>query len=243
MLTEVHLPSGKSIEDVEDLGVAIRAFGHNRRHVGLLIQVEGEGVRLCHLARHKHLRDDRNVSGYSWLQSPLSREERRNVLFFVDGIMRVNKNEGIPYAPGYSGAYFDARTYRYFRNIAGDGLTCATFIIAIFEHLKLPLLQCDTWEFRDGDAVIMQGIISDIESGSQHVAGIEDHITAIRSQPADVRYRPEEVAAGVASTDAPLDFLTAANRGEHIANSIGFLVAKPPQPTASADLPETPASS
>jgi len=107
------------------------------------------------------------------------------------------------YSPFYEGIYFDRTTLRYTKAVPGEGLTCATLIMAVFDALGLALFDVETWPGRDDDADWQRSIIHVVKSPP---AATSEHINAIRGRPRRARCRPEEVAGSVAESARPVPF-------------------------------------
>jgi hypothetical protein len=66
----------------------------------------------------------------------------------------------------YQGIYFDTTTYNYIRTAAGEGLTCATFILAVMNSVGIKLLEDETWPVREEDKEWIEQIVGTLaESG------------------------------------------------------------------------------
>jgi hypothetical protein len=221
MFPDIHVPGGRSPNEAKELAAAFKVIGPDRSHVGLLYQLPNEKVRFCHLADHHALENEEPNETYSWLQSALGDEARKSLAMTVDGIVRENGADQIPYSPHYEGKYFDEETLSYIPGTPSKGLTCATFIMAIFQYLGLPLLRDEEWKHRSGDNEWVEWIAGYLEHKSQNDTdqALLKSAQAIRSKPLVARFRPEEVAAGVSCTDAPLGFESAVQVGEFIVAS------------------------
>jgi hypothetical protein len=97
----------------------------------------------------------------------------------------------------------------------GLGLTCSTFVLAVFESVYLPLIDFATWEPRAEDDARHAQLLADMETGfPQH--GIPpaepEHIAAVAAELPCIRVRPEEVAAAGMS-DARMVAFRQAERG------------------------------
>lgn len=220
MRVELHSPSDKAFEAVEHLGAVISEPQPGQRHIGILFKLENGPATVCDLAWHKIVRAEPPSPSDFWLQSSLDETNRRVVASAVAGSVAVQKPP-ISYSPLYNGMSFEAGTLKYEGNAAGEGLTCATFVLAIFESLGFPLLVRDTWQQRPSDLNWQESIVVRLEEWAQHhQIDIDDHLAAIRSAPKSMRYRPEEVAAGVADFDSPLDFAAAQSIGGDIVRAM-----------------------
>ena len=207
---------------VEDVGVAIKQIEPDQRHIGLLYKIDGGSLTFCHLAFHHDLRVEAANATYGWLQSGLEDSERRLVASAVAAVVRENPTNEMAYSPNYQATNapaFDNQTFQYIRGQIGDGLTCATLVLAVFESCGFELLLKSTWELRDDDEEFREKVIAALARQPQDASTVA-HIQAIRASPLQVRYRPEEVAAGVGCSDAPLSFARAVEVGRSIIEAI-----------------------
>lgn len=200
----VQSQANKPFDPHELLGVAISSIHQNQRHVGLIYSDDNNQPQLCHLAWHHKLKDEPLPPQYLWGVSGLDQFNKPFMAAYVS-LLKQNSTPvpyGIDYAD-YSGLYFDDQG-NYIEQPIGRGLTCATFILAVFNRKGFNLLQTATWPQRQDDVNWQNQIISTLsnQATSEHVEAMKQNIGAIR-------FRPEEVAAGVISEDIPLDFTSA----------------------------------
>jgi hypothetical protein len=93
----------------------------------------------------------------------------------------------------------------------GDtGLTCSTFIQAIFDWARIPLLDEATWEVRDADRVAQQALLEYLRRNKDATA---DYLVAIEREVGCMRVRAEEVAASSAISEQPVSFRVASAEG------------------------------
>ena len=155
---------------------------------------------------------------YRWIQSGLKADTRRSIAIAIARLARRKPTRPIPYSTDYDdGVYFEPGTLRYLRNAPGEGLTCATFVLAVFEAFGIRLLDLSTWPSnRPVDKAWRANILGTLRSRPEGDPNIERHIAAIESNDIVVRYRPEEVASGVGSSTPPLTFEVASVSGRKI---------------------------
>jgi len=170
-----------------------------QRHVGLIYRIDDSGPQFCHLAWHFILKDEPLPEEYYWGPSGL---DEINKPFMAAYIALLKQNaKSIPYGISYTGIYFDDQG-QYIVHPIGYGLTCATFILAVFERNGFNLLQTKYWPSRPEDSVWQEQILNDL----QDRGASSEHVEAARKEIGAARYRPEEVAAGVISDEAPLSY-------------------------------------
>lgn len=171
-----------------------------QKHIALLYR-ETDGTNwLLHLGWHHLLYHEPWTTDYHWIPfQQLDSELLDGLVDLAVIVARRPANRTIPYS-----AVFEPRQYfdhlgDYIVQADGDGLTCATFLLALFRRWGLPLIDENTWpEGRSGDAGWVLRIIRNLYKWSQsHKISIPlPHFFAqLRQRWVLRRYRPEEVCA------------------------------------------------
>jgi hypothetical protein len=195
------------------LAVALRYIvEHRQSHVGLLFRPEGEELSLFHLKFHHELVNEVPDFSYSWIPTQL---DDPLITAFVEWLATLrdrNKQGLVPFSIQYCGNYFD-KNGDYVQSALGSGLTCATFVLAVFADFALPLIDLATWRkvasLKDKS---WQKRILDILEGHAPKEHVEKQRPLIGSA---ARYRPEEVGgafglfAGNAVTQKQVDGVSA----------------------------------
>jgi hypothetical protein len=213
--------------DIPHIGIAIHG-DLNQRHVGILFRTnQNEEPKLLHLAFHLRLRCDA-PSEYSsqnyWLHcSGFSNEEQLQLAVWCKNIFAANKNK-IPYGLAYSSMGFFDQNGTFIHSSYGCGLTCATFVMALFEDFGLPIIDITSWKTRADDAEWQKHIVDAIkEDHNKHPdfysnTHIENQILNIGIA---LRFRPEEVAASVnIYKDQPITFQVAEPLGKDLVTKL-----------------------
>lgn len=118
----------------------------------------------------------------------------------------------LPYGLRFGTSSFDDSG----RFVAGPnetGLTCATFVIAIFEWAGVPLIDISTWQARAEDEQAQRALV-EVLRGSRDAT--PEHIVAVEREIGCIRVRPEEVAASSTLPERPLNFADAARIGAEV---------------------------
>jgi hypothetical protein len=86
----------------------------------------------------------------------------------------------------------------------GRGLSCATFVLAVFASLGIDILDLKTWKVREDDSVWQKQIV---DIGRKMRPTAEDHWDyLITKELGCIRYRPQEVAVGATADEFPACF-------------------------------------
>jgi hypothetical protein len=205
----VNDPKDRHFNEVEDLGVAIRTIqGERQLHIGLLYRIEDQDALLLNLRHHLDLKNEAPSEQYRWLQVDLDEINRRTLVALCRLI--ANKSKNIPFGFTYNGLYF-SHSGDYITRDLGHGLTCATFVMAVFATYSIPVLRVEEWQHRPQDAMWQAGQVRFIQDrhGQFIAAAVADHI-------GNPRFLPEHVTAGSVSAKRPLGFKQAEGLGQRI---------------------------
>jgi hypothetical protein len=217
---KINDPSLVPFDALGYLGVVIKRVGDEQQHIGILYRLDDAVAMMYHLGWHYDLRHHTPSADYYWLESSLDEDTRRVTAIGIQSAIERGKPK-IRYSPNYDGVYFEANTLKYVRDEPGDGLTCATFVLATFGAFGLQILDTSSWAERTEDQAWKNHIVGQLELKiDQYGDDLKYHIDVIRKSPWSPRFRPEEVAAGVADPDAPLSFAHAEAQGKMIAQAI-----------------------
>jgi len=183
------------VEAVNWLCVAIKETDRatEQRHTGLYYKLSPtEPTQLCHLAWHFRLTNEvANDANYIWIESDLNETVKKQIVAYIDNILEAGTNTPIPYSFNDFNGSFDPNTGAFIKTAAGEGLTCATFILAIFQTMQRPLVQEATWNNRPQDIQWQARMVNLLTQHGAHPT----HVTALQTSIGAIRFRPEEVAA------------------------------------------------
>ena len=204
-----HVLQESTIDNVPRIAAVISG-NEDQRHVGVLYRRGDDPLRKLHLGFHHFLLDEevsvKSANGLSlWVGCDDLDDSEANV--FATWLAKIfEKNrKTIPYGINYwKGPHFDPADGKYVQSKEGFGLTCATFVIALFEVFGYEIIDIETWPSRDDDNEFHERIIEmlrnpqqvrnvDIDS-SEHQAHIQAQISGMGIAP---RFRPEEVASSI----------------------------------------------
>jgi len=210
-------PNKKSFDLVDDVGIVIRVLGTERQvHIGMLYRIGAASSCVLSLRDHLDLRNEPPSDGYCWMQIQLDEINRRLLASLCAVIAR--KSQAVPYGFSYNGVYF-SQTGDYLPRDLGHGLTCATFVIALFETYSIPVLLKSEWGPADlEDQGWQSRRVQQI--GMNRGKFIAD---AIREYVGHPRYKPEHVAVGAVDQNRPLGLTKATKMGKRILRDLGRL--------------------
>jgi hypothetical protein len=204
----INDPKEHHFNEVNDLGIALRTFrGEAQIHVGLLYKIDDGAALMLHLRWHFDVKNEAPKDEYRWIQIDIDEINRRTLA----GLCRLiaNRADKIPYGLNYNGLYFSA-TGEYLTHALGEGLTCATFVMAVFATYKIPILKLAEWGIRPDDIAWQFGQVRRMQQTFPLVAAAMGNFVG---QP---RFRPPEVSAGAISAKRPLGSKDAERLGRRI---------------------------
>lgn len=175
------------------IAISDGAFGS---HLGIAYRLGDDKPVLLHLAFHKLLAQLAYPSVDPWLVYVMALEPSlaSQLVGILDAMFSRYQgatNGGIEYGinlyDSLRSISFDAE-YRPFGE--SDGLTCASFVAAIFEAMHIPLVDIATWEVDALNKVWGEAVICYL-----HAFGADsEHIDAVQKNNNGLRLRPDEVA-------------------------------------------------
>jgi hypothetical protein len=197
------------------------AFGgqQTQTHIGIFYAGSSASLKMLHLAFHNRLANDEpDAKRFCWAEcNGLDEEERLQMAIFCESISRVNGNR-IPYGITFDPDHYFETSGGFLPSKRSFGLTCATFVIAIFHHFAFKIIDLCSWQPRDDDQTWQESILNDLEQNKVKLEVDDDYIRRQReSIGLACRYKPEEVAAcAILYTDQPISFQSACITGKAI---------------------------
>lgn len=186
----------RPIDATQFLAVAIGETDVDQRHIGILHRTKDKPPKLLHLEWHCRLKNDSAIPEKLtiWVAAAVPSRRQRQVATYCRRIWQMNAKGGVPYGFSPPNESFDPETATFLKGPTQFGLTCASFVLAVFHAAGVPLIEYTTWPAdRPGDREWQEKILTYLEHRAE-----PEHINHVRSEIGAVRFRPEEVAASVA---------------------------------------------
>src|SRR5262249_3545344 len=153
-----HSSAERQYNELSTVGIAIR--GQGQLHIGVLHRIDDD-VQLCHLRFHHDLVREPPEEGYYWEDCQIfcgGVDRTANGRFFAISVAETANDPNIPYGFAFEENCFgNDGTYHAMK--IGQGLTCATFIIALFHCAGYPIVKLDTWKRRSEDSTFQNDIL------------------------------------------------------------------------------------
>jgi hypothetical protein len=181
----------------------------NGTHTGILYRSSGV-LFIMDLQWHEMLRCEPCHKPHHFVVPVLEEEEIDGIVGMCRLIHRrhnVEQRYRIPYAfqPG-NNTRFNLQTGEL---MLGDGLglSCSTFVLAVFESVGVSLVDFNGWPQRSGDNERHEILLKDMRSGiPKHSIppAAPEHVAKVEASLPCIRVRPEEVAAAGLFDDLPV---------------------------------------
>ena len=205
---EARFESERTFTAADTIGVVICRTDQGNLHAGMLYVDENDIECVLHLGWEDYLGTDwGSKSGLShqlWASPPIDETRLDSIAGLCQLILeRHKKDRKFPYALQFLGSHFSEDG----RLVVGDGargLTCATFILAVFRSFGIDLIDEESWECRrEEDLKFLLWLSSR--------PGIAlDHFSILRSEvnKGAKRIQPHEVlqACTQGEDELPVDF-------------------------------------
>lgn len=210
---DFQLGSDFGYDNAGDVGIALRRVADTQNHIGIIYRTSPNEVRFCHLAWHHELRDEIARDDYFWCDCMWVENDDITGRIIAAKMTSISRNKGIiPY-----GIYFEPPTFSSdgkFLGFSGQGmgLTCATFVVAVFHSMAIFIIKEDTWPDRTDDIAWQESIIRTLENSGADMR----HVSSARSHIGAARFRPEEIAAAAVDKNTPLEFSDAHQKAQRI---------------------------
>jgi hypothetical protein len=200
----ISLQDDPGCPTVAEIGVAIKSVGGNQRHIGLIYRSATGEPYLAHLAWHLDFRNEPYPGGYFCGSSCLDEVSQQVFSAWLETFCaRVQK---ISYGINSAGVILDSELLTFDPVPFGKGLTCATFVLALFERMGYQLLDAGEWATQPEDQAWQLSII---EALGRNPDESKERLEAMATDVGCFRFRPEQVAAGVLRAPPSLGYKSA----------------------------------
>lgn len=200
-MERVHAQDADDIQHAAiAIGIPDKARPH-QLHTGVVYRLNRDRVQMLHLQFHHALVNDSVGSDYFMVECDFIEERLQAVSAVCRRIARrYESGKSVPYGLTPPNDAIDALTGQYLLGPDDTGLTCATFVLAIFQSAELPLIDLKSWPPADQWDRRWQRWIAGMLL--QHTAD-KDHANAVLDEVGAGRIRPEHVAAAAIQADYP----------------------------------------
>ena len=207
-------------------GIAGSVVTGNRKqkHITLLYRSNNKHIMMLHLGWHKQLRHENWDGKYHWLELQGIDEEVQET--FADWAVIVAGaalESPIPYSILFNpDTNFDSRG-QFINKSDGSGLTCATFILALFSDFQLPLIDVASWPTsRKGDFPWIRKILNMLlDQVRRNKMPAINWLEQAKRRHELKRFRPEEVFSAASIFEGvPLSFALVESKATKISHLV-----------------------
>jgi hypothetical protein len=191
---------------------------NGRPHCGIVYTDAVGAVRLCDMRFEHCLSVGQLPNDFFWTRVRIDDTEAIQIAVFIEFIITREKQDPLPYSFVYSPNAFDVTgSIR-----KGTGLTCATFVVGIFDQFKLHVVEVATWRERPmQDAAFRERIIE--LARSDRYPGLA---ARLRREPKGFRLKPSELFGSATHKRYPVKF----EQATKLAKTVRKLVRKYSRP-------------
>lgn len=157
-------------------------------HCAMLFDMVGGEPCLLHLAWNYRLEAESAAPPYGWVEVGLQPSNRKLMAIMADRVWR--RRPDIPYGISKLGVSFDALTGDLRQGALGRGLTCASFILAVFAAGGFTLLMEEAWPENANDEW-QQWVVDTLK----RTGAPQEQVDAVTQDIGARRFRPVEVVA------------------------------------------------
>lgn len=206
----------RGIRDCTDTAAVVVTRGLFAMHAGIAYADQSGAFHLLHLAMHEELAVTAPTDDWMYAVSALDDVDQLVLAGLCE--LRASLGRHVPYGFRLDVSKFAEDDGRFVTGPGEIGLTCATFVIAMFEWARVPLLDRPTWSMRgqerqEQDRAAQRQLVGWM---AERRRAPPNHIEALRQEEGCVRFRAEEVAAASAMSGRPVPYQFAAPAGARL---------------------------
>jgi len=212
-MARIHPISSIPVHEETHVAVALHATDL-AGHIGVVYR-QHQATRILHLAFHLKLSDqDLHASDFRvWVDPALPPSRGKWVAAFCRRVAKVNRHRGIPYAFSHPNRCFNVALGTYLFGPQRHGLTCSTFVLAVFSAMRVHLIDYnEDWPERPGDKVAQAELVDLLKK----TGADPEHVDTVSKQIGSVRYSPEDVGGAASVYPPPATFERAQEAAEAV---------------------------
>jgi hypothetical protein len=211
-VNRVLLSNQISPQTVAGVGIAVHFSG---LHIGVVYRVtENAAIKLLHLAWHHRLRSDNLSSAYKcWIRPAIADDRALAIAAYCRRIWKQNERNQVPYGFSHPNRFFDT-SGNVIKGPAKIGLTCASFVLAVYKGAGVLLGSLDTWPSATSEDIERQREL--LSKMSEDDSVDKEHLAAVQAELGNTRYHPLDVAGAGTADPLPSSYQHASRIGRDI---------------------------
>jgi hypothetical protein len=226
----VRAPTDLTLDGLSSLAVGIFRSADRQHHLALIYQSVDDSIRLSHLLTHKRFHGADAWDGrYFWSTVRGIDQLNRKILAARLHALSISPQD-MSYGFASEGCKLvvtEGGAMVYVSEQEGKGLTCATFVLLVFESFGFNLIEREQWPARDEDREWQESILGDLK---RHGLMTEGELSSLALDVGSIRYKPIEVQAASDLEPIPISFDHATEEAARILNEVAALRFKEPPP-------------
>jgi hypothetical protein len=190
---------------VNEIASVAVAFGHSELgpHTGILVRETDGLINFYHMPLVRAPIQRSVLPKHFLWRAPSIPVERSDLVAALCRLIAARYREvGIPYSFKYTPDMVFNLSSGQFQKGTGSGLTCATFVLAIFQSLGTQIVHYLDWPPRPDDHKWQEKMAKWLEKQG----ALKKEVEAARAEIPSLRYRPDEVCAACGITPLPAKF-------------------------------------
>lgn len=206
------------------IGISVGHSANGSLHNKLLINYNNK-VNEIHLAFHHSFVCTNAIveeGSYIWEMPTIPESRLKSLAARCLKIIKTQSGNSdlLPYALSYQNIRkFDrAGVYSNFSENSEYGMTCATFILTVFNSVGLDLLDWKNWEDRVEDSEWFDKLLRILNAQVRYKNVTQEHYDNVASERNCAKIRPEEVFSSVYCKSHPMKFACSTTMGSLIRN-------------------------
>jgi hypothetical protein len=216
----LHSSTKQPFQAEKRADIAIKRLRSGQCHVGILHSEETTAgsrtnhvTQMLHLWWHLDLRNDAYDSSYHWVEVTLPLLRLKGIATRCRQVWEWKENGGtIPYGFTTPTGCINVKDGEFLFGPTSVGLTCSSFVLAVFHMTGNKLLDYSAWPSLPDDREWQEDVVSRLKN---HGASPE-HVEAVRNEIGSVRYRPEHVAGAAMANPLPAAYMVALQNAAEI---------------------------
>jgi hypothetical protein len=223
------------------IGLAHHKYGG---HCGVYYESAGGDIELLHLSLHNRLLSESPSAYYFNIPSRFAPREQIAISDYCRLVYNTHRKHGLRFSVTRTDA-FDPRTAALLIDEPGVGFSCATFVKAIFDGTRLPLVDSKTWADADSEDRDWLLRLLAVFKGIYIYLVDQKHFAQVDVSCNWSRYKPEQIAFAASVAPPMATFKQVKKNSEFLMKKVRAAVAElppvdppkyygPPAPTATA---------
>lgn len=197
----------------------------DQMHCGILFKYNGN-PNVLHLRYHRklvsHSLNDKSMKDVKYVMVKSKISTDMQIVISAKCRRIIKTNQQIPYGLSFENSTFN-KDGKLILGVNEVGLTCATFVLSVFNSCNINLIDLKSWPCRPEDKIWHNQIISKMIANKELIGITDAEIMKIVTETGCARFRPEEVTISSIFNPNPAHFETISQYGIKLKQKIQSL--------------------